>query len=66
MKKQFNYGDGIITVDTTNGKTVVSVTDADGESVTLDECTAPGELTDAQKEAISRRFGEGNADGQPF
>lgn len=66
MKKRFNYGDGIITVDTTNGKTVVSVTDADGESVTLDECTAPGELTEAQKEAISQRFGETKPNGQPF
>lgn len=66
MKQQFNYGDGIITVDTTNGKTIVSVTDADGESVTLDEYTSPGELTEEQKEAISHRFGEVNKDGQPF
>lgn len=66
MKKQFNYGDGIITVDTTNGKTTVSVTDADGESVILDEYNAHGELSEAQKEAISRRFGEANGDGQPF
>ena len=66
MKKQFNYGDGIITVDTTNGKTTVSVTDADGESVTLDEYNPAGEITEAQKEAISRRFGEANGNGQPF
>ena len=66
MKKQFKYLDGVITIDTANGKTAATLTDADGVTVPLEEYTAPGELTEAQKEAISRRFGEANGDGQPF
>lgn len=66
MKKQFKYLDGVITIDTANGKTTATLTDADGTTTPLEDYTAPGELAEAQKEAISRRFGEGNADGQPF
>lgn len=66
MKKQFNYLDGVITIDTTNGKTAATFTDADGNTETLTEYTAPGELTEAQKEAISQRFGETKPNGQPF
>lgn len=66
MKKQFNYLDGVITIDTNNGKTTATITDADGVTETLTEHTAPGELTEAQKEAISHRFGELKEDGQPF
>lgn len=66
MKKQFNYLDGVITIDTANGKTTATITDADGNTETLTEYTAPGELTEAQKEVICHRFGEPKEDGQPF
>ena len=66
MKKQFNYLDGVITIDTANGKITATITDADGTTTPLEDYTAPGELTEAQKEAISRRFGEPKEDGQPF
>lgn len=66
MKKKFKYLDGFITVDTTNGKTTVTMTDADGTVSNLDEATDPGELTEAQREAINKRFGEPKGDGQPF
>lgn len=66
MKKQFKYLDGVITIDTANGRTAATLTDADGVTTPLDEYNPAGELTEAQKEAISRRFGEANADGQPF
>lgn len=66
MKKQFKYLDGVITIDTANGKTTATLTDADGTITPLEDYTAPGELTEAQKEAISQRFGETKPNGQPF
>lgn len=66
MKKQFNYLDGVITIDTTNGKTAATFTDADGNTKTLTEYTAPGELTPEQMAAISHRDGSTRPDGQPF
>lgn len=67
MKKYFNYGDGVITVDTVNGKTTVTVTDADGEATALDEANNPRDLTPEQMAAIAKRFGEPRrSDGQPF
>lgn len=66
MKRKFNYLDGIITVDTDNGKTTVTMTDADGTVSNLDEIADPGDLTEAQREAIGNRFGQPKRNGQPF
>lgn len=66
MKKQFNYLDGVLTIDTANGRTTATFTDADGNTEPLEEATEPGTLTDEQKAKIATRFGEANADGQPF
>lgn len=66
MKQQFKYLDGVITIDTANGRTTATLTDVDGVTTPLEDYNAPGELTEAQKEAISQRFGETKPNGQPF
>lgn len=66
MKQLFKFLDGILTIETVNGRAIATLTDADGNSETLTEYTAPGCLTEEQKEAINRRFGEPKKDGQPF
>ena len=66
MNKKFNYLDGVVTVETFNGKTRATITDADGNTEELTEYVQPGGLTEAQTKAISQRFGEPQESGQPF
>lgn len=66
MQKQFKHLDAVITIDTANGKTTATITDADGNTTPLEAYNAPGELTPEQKEAIAERFGDLKKNGQPF
>ena len=71
MKQEFKYLDGIITIETVNGRTTATMTDADGNVTDLAEVESPeastaGDLTPEQIAAISQRFGNANKDGQPF
>lgn len=67
MKKQFKYLDGIITVETTNGRTAVTLTDTDGETSTLEEVGGTAAtLTEEQIARINTRFGDPLPNGQPY
>lgn len=67
MKQQFKFLDGILTIETVNGRTTAALTDADGNTSALEEVTADvNTLTDEQIERISYRFGQPRKNGQPF